>query len=163
MSYAIPAFLPFFLAALFAWVMPIKWRYALVLVPLINGLWLFFSSDPSNINMQLHIFELQIVKVDQLSLLFAYLFHIACFICLIYALHLKDKVQFVAGLAYAGSAIGAVFAGDFLTLFIFWELLALTSAFLVFARRTKASQNAGVRYLMIQILSGVASSSVESK
>lgn len=156
MSYAIPAFLPFFLAALFAWVMPIKWRYALVLVPLINGLWLFFSSDPSNINMQLHIFELQIVKVDQLSLLFAYLFHIACFICLIYALHLKDKVQFVAGLAYAGSAIGAVFAGDFLTLFIFWELLALTSAFLVFARRTKASQNAGVRYLMIQILSGVA-------
>lgn len=156
MSYAIPAFLPFFLAAIFAWVAPIKWRYLLVLVPLINGLWLFFNLDPSSINVQLHIFNLQIVKVDELSLLFAYLFHIACFICLIYALHLKDKVQFVAGLAYAGSAIGAIFAGDFLTLFIFWELLALTSAFLVFARRTKASQRAGVRYLMIQILSGVA-------
>ena len=156
MSYAIPAFLPFFIAAILAWVMPIKWRYALILVPLINGLWLFFNLDSSSITMQLHIFELQIVKVDKLSLLFGYLFHIACFICLIYAMHIKDKVQFVAGLAYAGSAIGAVFAGDFLTLFIFWELLALTSAFLVFASRTKASQSAGVRYLMIQILSGVA-------
>lgn len=156
MSYAIPAFLPFFIAAIFAWIMPIKWRYILILVPLINGLWLFFNLDTSGIVYQLHIFELELVKIDRLSLLFGYLFHIACFICLIYAMHIKDKVQLVAGLAYAGSAIGAVFAGDFLTLFIFWELLALTSAFLVFARRTKASQTAGVRYLIIQILSGVA-------
>lgn len=156
MSYAIPAFLPFFLAAIFAWLAPTRWRYALVLVPLISGVWLFLNHDASGITVNLHVFELTLVKVDKLSLLFAYLFHIACFICLIYAMHLKDKVQIVAGLAYAGSAIGAVFAGDFLTLFIFWELLALTSAFLVFARRTKASQKAGVRYLIIQILSGVA-------
>lgn len=91
----------------------------------------------------------------KLSLLFAYLFHLACFICLIYALHVKDKVQLVSGLLYAGSAIGAVFAGDFITLFIFWELLALTSAFLVFARRTEAAKAAGIRYLIIQVLSGV--------
>lgn len=156
MSYEIPAFLPFFLAAIFAWVAPVKWRYALILVPLINGLWLFFAQEPSAFTVNLHIFQLEIVKVDKLSLLFAYLFHIACFLCLIYALHLKDKTQIVAGLAYAGSAVGAVFAGDFLTLFIFWELLALTSAFLVFARRTEASQRAGIRYLMMQILSGVA-------
>lgn len=155
MSYAIPAFLPFFIAALFAWLAPIKWRYALVLVPLISGVWLFLG-EPSAISVNLHIFELNLVKVDKLSLMFGYLFHIACFICLIYAMHVKDKVQLVAGLAYAGSAIGAVFAGDFLTLFVFWELLALTSAFLVFARRTNASQKAGVRYLIIQILSGVA-------
>ncbi|MDT0594767.1 Na(+)/H(+) antiporter subunit D [Glaciecola petra] len=156
MSYEIPAFLPFFLAAIFAWLAPVKWRYALILVPLINGLWLFFSQETSAFTINLHIFQLEIVKVDKLSLLFAYLFHIACFLCLIYALHLKDKIQIVAGLAYAGSAVGAVFAGDFLTLFIFWELLALTSAFLVFARRTEASQRAGIRYLMMQILSGVA-------
>jgi multicomponent Na+:H+ antiporter subunit D len=61
----------------------------------------------------------------------------------------------VAGLAYAGSAVGAVFAGDFVTLFIFWELLALTSAYLVFARRTQAAREAGIRYLIIQVLSGV--------
>jgi multicomponent Na+:H+ antiporter subunit D len=156
MSYAIPAFLPFFIAAAVALVIPMRWRYVLALVPLINGIWLYLYLDPSPINMQLHIFTLEIVKVDRLSLLFGYLFHIACFICLIYAMHLKDRVQFVAGLAYAGSAVGAVFAGDFLTVFVFWELLALTSAFLVFARRTKSAQQAGIRYLMIQILSGVA-------
>jgi multicomponent Na+:H+ antiporter subunit D len=164
MSYAIPAFLPFFLAALFAAVTPLKYRYALVLVPLVNGVLLFLNADQlAPISIQLHTFTLQIMDVGaqvseqeaKLSLLFAYLFHLACFICLIYSLHVKDRIQIVAGLLYAGSAIGAVFAGDFITLFIFWELLAVTSAFLVFARRTKAAKAAGIRYLIIQILSGV--------
>ncbi|PKI01827.1 Na(+)/H(+) antiporter subunit D [Glaciecola sp. 33A] len=164
MSYAIPAFLPFFLAALFAAVAPIRWRYLLVLVPLVNGVLIYLNADQlTPISIQLHTFTLQIMDVgvevsdqdSKLSLLFAYLFHLACFICLIYALHVKDRVQIVAGLLYAGSAIGAVFAGDFITLFIFWELLAVTSAFLVFARRTQASKTAGIRYLIIQVLSGV--------
>jgi multicomponent Na+:H+ antiporter subunit D len=161
MSYAIPAFLPFFLAALFAAVTPLKYRYALVLVPLVNGVLLFLNADQlAPISIQLHTFTLQIMDVGaqvseqeaKLSLLFAYLFHLACFICLIYSLHVKDRIQIVAGLLYAGSAIGAVFAGDFITLFIFWDLIA---AFLVFARRTKAAKAAGIRYLIIQILSGV--------
>jgi multicomponent Na+:H+ antiporter subunit D len=58
-------------------------------------------------------------------------------------------------LLYAGSAIGAVFAGDLLTLFLFWEILALTSAFLIFANRTDRAWGAGMRYLVIQVLSGV--------
>lgn len=164
MSYAIPAFLPFFLAALFAAVAPVKLRYLLVLVPLVNGILIYLNADQlTPISVQLHTFTLQIMDVGaqvseqdaKLSLLFAYLFHLACFICLIYALHVKDRVQLVAGLLYAGSAVGAVFAGDFITLFIFWELLAVTSAFLVFARRTQAAKLAGIRYLIIQVLSGV--------
>jgi multicomponent Na+:H+ antiporter subunit D len=56
---------------------------------------------------------------------------------------------------YAGSGLGAVFAGDLLTLFVFWELLAFTSVFLIWARRTQRSYVAGMRYLIIQVLSGV--------
>ena len=100
-------------------------------------------------------YTLEPVKVDKLSLMFGYLFHLAALIAIIYALHVKDTVQHVAGLAYAGSAVGAVFAGDLLTLFVFWELLALTSVFLIWARRTDRAYSAGIRYLIIQVLSGV--------
>ena len=58
-------------------------------------------------------------------------------------------------MAYAGSAVGAVFAGDLLTLFVYWELLAVTSAVLVFARRTERAQASGMRYLIMQVGSGV--------
>jgi multicomponent Na+:H+ antiporter subunit D len=71
-------------------------------------------------------YALEPVKVDKLSMMFGYLFHLAAFIAIVYALHVKDTVQHVAGLSSAASAVGAVFAGDLLTLFVFWELLALT-------------------------------------
>ncbi|WP_232824804.1 Na(+)/H(+) antiporter subunit D [Algibacillus agarilyticus] len=100
-------------------------------------------------------YQLEPVRVDKLSMVFGYLFHLAAFIAVVYALHLKDTVQHVAGLSYAASAVGAVFAGDLLTLFVFWELLALTSVFLVWARRTDRAYSAGLRYIMIKVLSGV--------
>jgi multicomponent Na+:H+ antiporter subunit D len=100
-------------------------------------------------------YALEPVRIDKLSMMFGYLFHLAAFIDIVYALHVKDTVQHVAGLAYAASAVGAVFAGDLLTLFVFWELLALTSVFLIWARRTDRAYSAGIRYLLFQILSGV--------
>ncbi len=100
-------------------------------------------------------YEIEPVRVDKLSLMFGYLFHLASFIAITYALHVKDTLQHVSGLAYAASAVGAVFAGDLLTLFVFWELLALTSVFLIWARRTNKSYSSGLRYLIIQVLSGV--------
>ena len=81
--------------------------------------------------------------------------HIASLIAIIYSLHVKDTIQQVSAMLYAGSALGAVFAGDLLSLFVFWELLAFTSVFLIWARRTQRSYTAGMHYLIIQVLSGV--------
>ena len=70
-------------------------------------------------------------------------------------LGVRDSVQLTAALTYVGSAIGGVFAGDLITLFIYWELTAVTSVFLVWAGRTERSARAGMRYLVIQVGSGV--------
>ena len=69
--------------------------------------------------------------------------------------HVKDRVQQVATLFYAGSAIGGVFAGDLITLFLYWEGTAVASVFLIWARRTEGAYRTGMRYLIIQVLSGV--------
>jgi multicomponent Na+:H+ antiporter subunit D len=126
-----------------------------VIVPLISFISLLQWQQGSFGFYQLLGLELTLIKVDRLSLLFAYLFHLAAFIASVYAFHVKDRVQQVASLLYTGSALGAVFAGDWITLFIFWELLALTSVFLILARRTRDSYLSSMRYLIIQVLSGV--------
>ena len=95
------------------------------------------------------------LRVDKLSLIFGYIFLLAALLSVIYSLHVKDTVQQVAGIAYAGAAVGAVFAGDLITLFVFWELTAVTSVFLIWARREERSYRAGLRYLVIQVGSGV--------
>lgn len=127
-----------------------------LLIPLLGGANLLFNVD-HGAYWQLGLFDyaLTLMRVDKLSLLFGYLFHLAAFIGVVYALHVRDTTQQVSALLYAGGALGAVFAGDLITLFVFWEILAVTSVFLIWARRTARAQAAGMRYLLVQIASGV--------
>lgn len=95
------------------------------------------------------------VRVDGLSLVFSYAFLLAALLGVVYALHIDDTLQQIAGLIYAGSAIAALFAGDLLTLFIFWEGTTVGSVILIFAGRNERAFGAGMRYLVFQIGSGV--------
>lgn len=99
--------------------------------------------------------EILIAKVDKLSIVFATVFTIMALIATVYALHLTDTGQHVAAFVYVGSALGVVFAGDYLTLYLFWESMAFASAYLVFAQRGGPAIRAGFRYLMVHITGGV--------
>ena len=152
----LPPFVPFYIGALLVLVTRGHLRAAVMIaIPILGGIHLWQLPESLSFSLQFLGYELIPYRVDKLSLMFGYVFHIAALISVVYALHLRDTMQQVAGLMYAGSALGAVFAGDLLTLFVFWELLAVTSVFLIWARRTQRSYVSGLRYLIIQVLSGV--------
>ena len=152
----LPPFIPFFLGAFILLFTRGMLRSAVMIaIPIASAMHLWMI--PEGIHLQFAFLDYQLTpyRVDKLSLMFGYVFHIAALIGIIYSLHLRDTMQQVSAMLYAGSALGAVFAGDLLTLFVFWELLAFTSVFLIWARRTQRSYDAGMRYLIIQVLSGV--------
>ena len=99
--------------------------------------------------------DLVLYKVDSLSFIFGLAFLIASLLNAIYALHTDDRLQDGMALAYAGAAVAATFAGDLMTLFIFWEITAVSSVFLILRAGTKAAYQAAMRYLGVQIFSGV--------
>jgi multicomponent Na+:H+ antiporter subunit D len=99
-------------------------------------------------------FELVPLRVDRLSLAFGYVFALATLLGGVYAFHLKDTGQQVAALIYAGSSLGVLFAGDLFTLFVFWELMAVSSCYLILARRTERSRRAATRYLLVHLFGG---------
>jgi len=99
--------------------------------------------------------NLVLFKVDSLSFIFALAFLIASFLNAIYAMHTDDRLQDGMAMAYAGAAIAATLAGDLMTLFIFWEITAVSSVFLILRAGTKAAYQAAMRYLVIQVFSGV--------
>jgi multicomponent Na+:H+ antiporter subunit D len=99
--------------------------------------------------------ELVLGRVDALSLVFAYVFGIMLVIGAIYALHLKEALQHVAAFIYAGSALGVVFAGDLLSLYVFWELMVFSSVWLIWCRRDPVSWGAGWRYVLVHAAGGV--------
>ena len=99
--------------------------------------------------------ELVFGRVDRLSLVFSYVFSLLALLGMVYSLHVDDNAQHVAALTYAGGALGVTFAGDFLSLFVFWELMALSAALLVWLRRQPDAVAAGFRYLLVHLFGGL--------
>ena len=100
-------------------------------------------------------YQLTPIHVDELNSVWGGVFHLAAIIGFLYSWHVRDLLQQIAALCYVGSALGAVFAGDLLTLFAYWELTGIASVFLIWAARTPSSRGAGMRYLVVQVASGV--------
>ena len=159
---SVPPFLIFLAGAL---VVPLLRRVPLVraawllLIPVVGALNLMGFQAGHQLEYELLGLALIPVRADRLSLLFGYLFHLSAFISIAYSLHLKKDdrptLQHTAAVLYAGSAMGAIFAGDFITLFVSWELLAVSSVFLIWARGSRRAVRAGRRYLLIHVASGV--------
>lgn len=99
--------------------------------------------------------ELVTFRVDGLARLFGILFCLAATLAALFAWSVQSRLEAAASLVYAGSAVAAAFAGDLLTLFVFWELTAVGSVLLIWARGTPRSYHAGMRYLVVQIGSGL--------
>ena len=126
-----------------------------LLLPLFSAIHMVNLPSDHLVHVQILDYVLTPTRVDKLSLVWGYVFHFFALLSIIYQLHVKDKLQDVAGIMYAGAAITAVFAGDVVTLFIFSELTAVVSAFLIYARRSSRSAAAGTRYFIVQMIAGV--------
>lgn len=101
-------------------------------------------------------FELTLGRVDTLAIVFAHVFAIQALIGFIYAWHVKERSQHIAASLYVAGAFGATFAGDYFTLFIFWELMAVASTFLIWLnRQNKKAPGAGFRYFIFHTLGGL--------
>ena len=153
---SLPIFVLFFavlpLSIIFSWKVI---RVLLLIIPLIAFIQIFNMELDSSLIVDFMGFNLELVRFDKLTRIFGLIFCLAAFLGNLYAWHVKDKIQQVAAIIYSGSAIGAVFAGDLVTLFFFWEGTAIASVFLIWARGTQASYHTGMRYLIIQIVSGL--------
>ena len=127
----------------------------LLIIPATTFFLIYFLPEGNLWSINFLDYNLEFMRVDKLSRIFGLIFCIAAFLSYLYSWHICDTTQQMAALGYAGSAIGAVFAGDLLTLFLYWECTALTSVFFIWARKTEGSFHTGLRYLIIQIASGV--------
>ena len=136
----------------------LRGRYAsmaLILAPIL-GLWQIHALElGSSSNLSLLGYDIIGVAVDQQAKLFGYLFHLAALVAGIYSFHIRDPWQISMALLYAATAVGVAFAGDMLSLFFWWEGLAITSVFQIWGRKTKEAEESGFRYLFFHVSSGL--------
>ena len=128
----------------------------MIALPLIGLAALFSVPDGVHWTLPFMGYDLIFGRVDGLSRTFAMIFCGAATAGAIYCWHEKDALSHTSAMVYAGSAVGVTLAGDFFSLYIFWEFMAVASTFLILARKTKKSQKAAFRYIMVHIIGGLA-------
>jgi multicomponent Na+:H+ antiporter subunit D len=100
-------------------------------------------------------YELQIVEGSPVRRLFATIFAFMAFAGGLFAFRQARWYELSAALLYAAGAVGVCFAGDLITLFVFWELMALFSTVVIWCGGTPAARSAGIRYGIMHLLGGV--------
>ena len=131
-------------------------KLVLLLFALISFLLSLFLNYGASIDLNFLSFELQLFRVDFISKTFVIIFTLITLIASIYALNQKSILELRAAYLYVSAAIGAVLSGDLISLFVFWELMAIGSTLVILSNTSnKHSELSGLRYLLIHLLGGV--------
>ena len=131
-------------------------RSAFILLLPVFVLWLVWQvPDGVSWSARFMGYDIEPLKGDRLSRLFGTVFSIMAFAGALYAYRQARLVEMCSAFVYAGAALGVVFAGDLITLFVYWELMALASTMVIWSAGTPAARAAGMRYMAIHLLGGV--------
>jgi multicomponent Na+:H+ antiporter subunit D len=94
-------------------------------------------------------------RVDRLSQVFGYIMSLMCLVSSLYGLHVKRDADHIVSWLYVTGSLGVLYAGDYFVLFLFWELMAFSSVFLIWFRGRAQSPGAGFRYLLVHVFGGL--------
>ncbi|KAA1189502.1 Na(+)/H(+) antiporter subunit D [Pseudohalioglobus sediminis] len=131
-------------------------RTAVVLLAPLITLWAVWQvPDGVQGTVKFLSYQIEPVEGSPLRRLFATVFAIMVFVGGLYAYRLARWYELAAAFAYAAGAVGVCFAGDLITLFLYWELMALFSTVVVWCGGTAAARAAGIRYAIMHLLGGV--------
>ncbi len=150
-----PAIYFLLLAAILAIYRGPYWKYLLPLPGIAAMCSIFLMQSGQYMQMDYLGVHLVMGRVDKLSIVFAHVFALQAIIGFIYAWHVRDRGQHIAAALYIAGAFGSTFAGDYLTLFIFWEIMAVSSTFLIWLNRVQKSVDAGFRYFLFHTFGGL--------
>ena len=100
-------------------------------------------------------YQIELVEADALRRLFATVFALMTMVGGLFAFRNARTIELSAAMAYASGAIGVSFAGDLITMFLFWEFMALFSTIVVWSGGTEESRRAGIRYGIMHLIGGI--------
>ena len=126
-----------------------------LLLPMATLAMVWGIPDATSVSIPFLDYQLNLVRGDKLGRLFATIFSLMAFGGGLFALNQKNTTELVAAFVYGGGAIGVALAGDLITVFVFWEIMAVASTLVIWSASTEKSRKASMRYIQIHLLGGV--------
>ena len=150
-----PGLLLIFSGLLIPFIHGFKRTLFILIMPCLSLLSVWSMPFGSDCSIQYLDYELILINLDSLSRLFIIVFAITVFTVGLFCYKQASSTELSAAYVYAGGAMSVVLAGDLISLFIFWELMALASTLVIWSAQNEKSYKAGMRYISIHLLGGV--------
>lgn len=125
-----------------------------ILAPLatLAAVWMF--PEGQRVAFEWLDYKLIIAQMNGPTKAFATIFSIMACAGALFAFNQDRQVELTGAMLYAGSAVGVTFAGDLMTMFMFWELMALGSTLVIWAAGTESARKAARRYVNVHLVGG---------
>ncbi len=128
---------------------------AILLIPALAMAALWLLPEGRLWNLAWLDYQLTPLAVDKLSRLFSTIFLLMAGTGGLFALRQTSRVEVPSAFLYAGSAVGVALAGDLITVFLFWEFMAVGSTLVLWSAGTPEAWAASRRYIMVHLAGGV--------
>lgn len=150
-----PAFILLIAAVLICFVKGHARTAVILIAPIITLLAIWQIPDGVQSTVKFLSYNIEPVEGSPLRRLFATIFTIMVFVGGLFSFRIARWYELAAAFTYAAGAIGVCFAGDLITMFVYWELMAIFSTIVVWCGGTPDSRAAGIRYAIMHFLGGV--------
>jgi len=115
----------------------------------------FYLTPGYNIQMNFLTYTLTPFRVDSISKLTGLIFAAAGLAAVIYSISVCSRGNLQLIFLFIGSALTVVFSGDLFTLYVFWELVAMSSSFILIMA-SDLTKKTGYYYFLMQVVGSLS-------
>ena len=101
-------------------------------------------------------FELILFSVDKVSRFIGLVFGLASLTSLVYSFPFVERKYYFLAYIYIGSAVSLLFVGDLFSFYIFWELMTITSYFLLLSGQTSSKSQNSYYYFIMHVIGALS-------
>ncbi|MFW6270124.1 MAG: proton-conducting transporter membrane subunit [Bacillota bacterium] len=127
-----------------------------IMIPLLTILLVYNLPENSDLVIPYLNFEIVLYQYHPVSQIIAFIFSSFGLIAVIYSINFNTDKHFLLLNLYIGSSISILFSGDFFSFLIFWELMTVSSYFLIYSFNNKFLKKSSLYYLVFHIIGGLS-------
>ncbi|MCK8816053.1 hypothetical protein MWH28_01575 [Natroniella sulfidigena] len=131
-------------------------QFLAVAISVVGLLWVYNLPVGEGMKVAFLDLDLILVSVTDMSRLTGIVFAFFGLCAVLYALLFAERKFYVLSHIYIGSSITLVFVGDLFSFYFFWELMTISSYFLIFDRTKPITEQTSYYYFIMHLVGGVS-------
>ncbi|MBM7556652.1 proton-conducting transporter transmembrane domain-containing protein [Halanaerobacter jeridensis] len=134
-----------------------EWRKYFALITAVStGIILFALPQGQYLQLPFLDFEMILLEVTAVNRFIGFIFVFFSIAAVIYGINLFSRKDYCLTYFYIGSSLAIIFVGDFFSFYICWELMTISSYFLIFNNQKPVTRETSYYYFVMHLVGAIS-------